>query len=107
MISNLLSIFSLIWTFSVHAFVGNYTHRKVVDSYAVILSTHNFGSHIARRATGVFGVLGVPNSSNTQISDPQVAVLVKDKIFWLNVSVKNAVLVQVLEAQKHAGNEKL
>ena len=98
-VSNFLAVFSLIGTFAKHAFVGNNTHRKVVHSNAVILSTHNFGSHVARSATGVLGVLRVPNSGNTQVSNSQVAVLVENQVFRLNVSMEDAVLVQVFETQ--------
>jgi len=106
-VSDFLTVFTLVGTFAKHAFVGNYSHREVVHCHAVILSTHNFGCHIAGRTTRVFCVLGVPNSSNAQISDPQIAVLVKNQVFRLDISVKDAVFVQVLEAQKHAGDKKL
>jgi len=106
-VSDFLTVFALIGTFTKHTFVGNHSHRKVVHSNAVILSTHNFGGHIAGCTTGVFCVLRVPNSSNPQISDPQIAVLVKNQIFRFNISVKDTVFVQVLKAQEHAGDKKL
>jgi len=92
-VSNFLAVFALVGTLAKHAFVGNHTHRKVVHSYAVILSTHNFGGHVARRATCVFGVLWVPNPGDTQVGDPQVAVLVKDQVFRLNIPMEDTVLV--------------
>jgi len=106
-VSDFLTVLTLIGTFAKHAFVGNNSHRKVVHCHAVILATHDFGRHVAGRTTGVFCILGVPNSSDAEISDPEIAMLVKNQVFRLDVSVKDAVFVQVLKAQEHAGDKKL
>ena len=49
MIANLLSILAIVRPLAKHALVGDHTHCKVVDSDSVVLATHDFRSHIARR----------------------------------------------------------
>ena len=106
-VANLLPVFALVGPLTVHALVCDDAHREVVDRDAVILTTHHFGGHVAGRATGVFGVLGVPHASDTQISDTHVTIFVENQILRLNVSVENAVLVEVLQTKNYASHEEL
>lgn len=79
-----------------HALVGNNADCEVVDTHSVILATHDFRSHIARSARGFLGVVRAPDPGDAEVSEAQVATLVKDEVFRLDVSVKDAFLVDVL-----------
>ena len=98
LVSNLFTVFSMIRSLAKHAFVGNYAHCKVVDSNTMILSAHHFWCHVARRAWRVFRVFWVPETSNTQICDAEIAVFIKDQILGLYVSMQNRIFVEVLQA---------
>ena len=104
-VSDLLPVLSVVRTFAEHALIGNDAHGEVVDRDAVVLTAHDLGSHVTWSSRCVFRVLGVPESCNTEISDAQVAILVEDQIFRLNISVENCVLVEVLKAKEHAGDK--
>ena len=86
-ISDLLTVFSVVGPLSKHALVGDDTHGKVVHSYTVILTAHDFRSHVAWGARRVLGVLWVPATGNSEIGDSQIAILVKDEVLRLDISV--------------------
>lgn len=90
---------------SEHAFVAYDAHGEVVDSHAMRLLAHDLGCHVAWSSRGVLGVVRVPNSCNSQISDFQIAICVEHQVLRLYISVQNALLVQVFEAHEHAGDE--
>jgi len=77
MVPDFLSVFPLEWSFSEHALVGDDPHREVVNRNSVVLSTHDFRCHVAWSATCVLGVLWVQNSGDPEVSNAQVALLVK------------------------------
>ena len=106
-VSDLLPVLALVWSLAKHALVGDDSHCKVVHCNAVVLSAHDLGCHVAWSSRGILGVLGLPESGDTKISHPEVAIFVKDKVLWLDVSVEDGVLVQVLQTEQHAGNEEL
>ena len=58
LIPNILSCTSLVRSLTHHALISNDSHGEVVRSKAVVLSAHNFRSHITRRATGLTSVIG-------------------------------------------------
>ena len=69
-VADLLPILPVVWSLTKHAFIGDHTHCEVVDSNAVVLTAHDFRRHVARRSRSVLRVLGVPQTSNTQIGHP-------------------------------------
>ena len=71
----------------------------------MILSAHYLWSHVTRRSTGVLLVLRIPDSSNTKICDSEVAILIKNEVLWLNVSVNDALIMNILEALDDASGE--
>jgi len=87
MVADLLSILSLIRSLAKHALVRDDTHSKVVYSHAVILTAHNFWSHVSRSSRGIFSIFWVPDTCNSKVSYSEVAVFIKDQVFRLNVSV--------------------
>ena len=50
LVSDLLTVFSVVGTLAKHAFVGDYAHGEVVDGDAMILPAHHFRCHVAGRA---------------------------------------------------------
>ena len=50
LVSDLLSSLSLIRTLPKHKLVAYNAQCKVINSYSMILSTHDFRSHVSRRA---------------------------------------------------------
>ena len=107
MVTDLLPVLAMVRSLAEHTLISDDSHREVVDGYTVILSAHNFRSHIARRARCVLRVLRVPQTCNTQIRDPQVAILVKYQVLRLDITMQDGILVKIFEAEKHAGNEEL
>ena len=105
MVTDLFAISAVVGTLPEHALVGNDSHGEVVDRDSVILTTHHFRCHVTRSTRGILRVLRVPKSGNSQISNAEIALLVEDQVLRLDVSMKNGVLVEVLEAEEHAGNE--
>ena len=105
MVTNLLPVLAMVRSLAKHTLIGDDSHREVVDGHAVILAAHDFGSHISGRARGVLGVLRIPQTCNTQICDPQIAILVKDKVLRLNITMQDGILVKIFEAQKHASDK--
>lgn len=95
MFSNLFAASASIGSAAEHAFVTDDANCEVVDCNAVWLLAHHLWSHVTRRSRCVLGVVRIPNSSNTQIRDLQIALLVENQVLWLNVSMQDALLVQV------------
>lgn len=63
----------------------------------MVLATHDLGRHVAWGAGGFLGVVGAPDPGDAEVSEAQVASLVEDEVFRLNVSVQDAFLVDVLQ----------
>ena len=101
MVADLFSVLAVVRSLTEHALVSDDTHGEVVYCHTVILPTHHLRCHIARRSRSIFRVLWVPYSSDTQVSNTQVTLFVEHEILWLDISVQNAVLVQVLQTEQH------
>ena len=107
MVTNLLPVLAMVWPLAEHTLIGNDSHREVVDCYTVVLAAHDLRSHITRRARSVLRVLRIPQTCNTQISDPQVAILVEDQVLWLDITMQDGILVKIFEAEEHACDKEL
>ena len=97
-VSNFLSRLSYIWSSSKHAFIGHYSYCKIIDRSCMILSAHYFRSHVSRCSRGVLSILWSPNSSNSEISDPHITIIVNDQVFWFDISMNNLFFMAVLES---------
>ena len=91
-----------------HAFVCHDSNCEIVSRNAMILSAHNFGSHISWRSARILRVLRSPDSGDAEVGDSQVAYLrsvrgstigVEDEIFGLDVAVDNSVRVDILQSK--------
>lgn len=99
MVPNFFSRFSDIWTAPKHAFVSHDSNGKIVYSSSVILSAHDFRGHVSWCARSVLGILRPPNSSNTEIGDPDVPIIINDQVLGLNIPVYYLLLVAILESR--------
>ena len=70
------------------------------------LLAHYLRSHVPWGSRGILGVIWVPYSSNTQVSDLQITIFVENQVFRFYVSMKNTFLMQIFERQQHTSNEK-
>ena len=105
MVSYFFSVLPMVWSLTEHTLICDDTHCEIIDSNAMVLTTHDFRCHIAWRSRCVFRVLWVPQSCNTQISDSKVTIFVEDQIFRLDISMQYCILVKVFETEKHARNK--
>jgi hypothetical protein len=105
LVTYLLAIAPIIWSFAYHQFIGNDSDRVVVDWKGVVLSAHHFRGHVPWSAARICVVVGLNNSSDTEISDSEVSFVVKHQIFWFDIAVYDIVEVEKLQSDQHAGNE--
>ena len=73
MFSNFIAGATVVWPASKHTLVRDYSNSKEVGLVAMILVEENFGAHIARCATCVGAIIGAEETSNTKISNLEVA----------------------------------
>lgn len=104
-LSDLLSTSSSVWAPAKHAFISDDTHSKVVDCHSVRLLAHYFGSHVSWSTGCILRVIWIPDPSNSQVCNFEETILVKDKIFRFDISMKDTFLMKVLKRQQHASYE--
>ena len=105
LISNVFSRAALVGPLTHHALVGDDTDSKIVCSQPVVLSTHDLGGHVSWRATCLTCVIGGQNPSNTEIGQAQIALIVKYKILWLDISMNNKLGMNSIKCVNKACNE--
>ena len=106
MFSDFFPVSSSVRSPAKHALVANNAHGKIVYSYSMWLLAHYFRSHITWSSWGILWVIRVPYTSDTQVSDFQITIFVKNKVFRFDVSMKNTFLMQIFERQQHTSYEK-
>jgi hypothetical protein len=72
----------------------------------VILSFHNFRGHVSRGPAIINAIIGSPLSRNTEISYPEIALQVKYKVLWLDVSVKYTSVMNLFQTFYNASDKK-
>lgn len=92
-ISNCFSIFTTIRSLAHHTFVPNDSHSKVINSMAVILFEHYFGSHVSWCTTILLTVFRLPILGDAEISKTQVATGIKDKVLRFDISMNNTLIM--------------
>ena len=98
---------SKIWSLTHYTFVCNDSNCKIVSCYTMVLFEHYFWRHVTRSSTIFCVVFRMPFSCNTKISQPQISVSIKDKIFWLYISMNNACIMNCFQCLNKACNKKL
>ena len=107
MVSDFFSGLAYVGTSSVHAFVSHDTHSKIVDIETVIDSTHYLWSHVTRCARCILRIFRTPQSGDSKVSYPEVAIMINDQVLWLDVSVDDILLVACFQSRDEAGTEEL
>ena len=64
----------------------------------MILSAHNFRSHIPRCSTRIAIIIRLNCPSNAHIRNSQVSSLIKDDIFRLDIPMDNIIKMQKLQS---------
>lgn len=77
----------------------------VVRLEAVILLEYHFRGHVARSARGFVRVLPLVRLCDSEIGYLDVPLATEHKVFWLDVSMNNIVLVDVLQRYHHARDD--
>ena len=95
MISYFFSRFSLIRTFTVHAFICHNSNGKIIYRCCMILSTHYFWRHISWSSRCILGIFGSPYSCNTKISDSNITFHINNQIFRFDISMNNLFFMTV------------
>ena len=90
---------------SKNSFKNDDSKCEIVDSHSVILPAHDFRSHIARSSTCIFFIIGVPNSCDSKVCNSQISLTIKYNVFRFDVSMNNAVVVQVFKALNNTGSK--
>lgn len=70
----------------------------------MILPGKNFRSHVPRCTTSLMAIFSLPVPSNTKVCDPAVALMVKNNVFWLDITMDDAIFVKVAETFHDASN---
>jgi len=83
--------------------VGDHANRKIVGSNAMILLKHYLWGHVARSSAVLGLVLRRPLVSDTKVGESEVAIRVKYKIFWFDISVDDTFLMDGLQSLHEAG----
>ncbi len=115
-VSDLLARLAHVGPPTEHALEGDHADREVVHSHPVVLTAHNFGCHVARRPRGVLGVVGSPLAGDPKVRNADVpcggvkeililTIFFEDEVLWLNIAVDDILVVDVLEARNHTGDE--
>lgn len=106
MVSDFLSWFTEIGSATKHAFISDDAHCKVINWASMILTSHYFRRHVTRRAWSVLCIILTPNSGNTKVCDAQVTITLYDEVLWLDISVYNILVVDVLETSYETCDKK-
>ena len=105
MIPDFFTRFSDVWSSTVHALISHNSNGKIVDRSSMVLTAHNFRSHVTWCTGSVLGILRSPDSCYTEISYSHVAIIVDNEVLWLNISMNNLFFVAVFQTSDKTGNE--
>ncbi len=105
LISDLLSVSSVIRPPSQHALVADDSQRVVIHLIRVLHATHHLGSHVARRSGGFFPIVRISLPRDAEICEFQVAAFIEDQIFGFQISVNVVLLMDVVQRKNDAGSK--
>lgn len=77
LVPNILPASAQIGSPAHHTFISNDSYCIVIDSYTMVLLTHDFWSHVPRGTRGVHIVLWFPDPGDPEVSDTYVATVVE------------------------------
>lgn len=73
----------------------------------MVLSVDDFRSHVARRPTRILVVIDLHVSGYPKIRYPEVPLIIKDQVFWLDIPMYDPIRVQILQGHNNATGEEL
>jgi len=74
-VSNFLTRLSHVRPSAKHALVGHDSHCEIVDCLVVILSAHDFWSHVAWSSRSILCIFLSPYSCNSEICDSEITYI--------------------------------
>jgi hypothetical protein len=72
----------------------------------MILSEEDFRSHVARRATGLVGVLHLPIPCHSHVGDSAITFGVEDDVLGFDIPMDDVIFMEIAEALHDAANHK-
>lgn len=103
MISNFFSWFSLIRSFSIHAFICHNSYSEIINCGGMVLSTHYFRCHISWSSGCILCIFWSPYSCYTKIRYSDVTLHINYQIFRFNISMNNLLLMTVFKTSYETG----
>lgn len=103
---NFPSIATYIWSPAHHAFISDDSHCKVICCKSMVLPAHDFWRHVAGSARSLARVVRCHDSCDTKVSEPQVALIIKNHILRLDVSMNNICCVNCFQGVHKTRNKK-
>ena len=85
-----------------HALVSDHAHSEIVSSQAMVLPAHHFWGHVAWRPTGFTRVIRRQNPCDAEVSEAEVALVIKDEILRFDVPVNNQLRMHRLQCVNQA-----
>lgn len=79
-------------------FVENYAEPIKVDQLVVRVPQKHLWRHVAWSAAGVVRVVGALDPRDAEVCQVQVPVFIEHQILWLDVSMNDALRVDVIES---------
>lgn len=107
LIPDVFASFADVWSSAQHEFVSYYAQGKVVYCYIVVLTAHNLWCHVPWSARSVVRVVRCPNPGNSQVSNPDIAIVIKKEVLRFDVSVNNPAAMHVFKPHDDTSNEEL
>ena len=71
----------------------------------MILTTHDFGCHVAGRSTRLGEVFGSEDASDAEVCQPQVPLVIKYEVFRLDIPMYNQLLMDGFEGMDQTSYE--
>jgi len=87
--------------------IGNHSQRIEISAEGMVLPQQHLRSHVARGATGLITIFGLPVSSNAEIGDPGVSMFIEYDIFRFDIAVDDVPLVEMVESLGQAPHQEL
>lgn len=92
--------------YSQHDLIGYDSECEKISFVCMIHPTNYLRCHVARCTTGLISIIFSDFSGNSKICDVHVAVLLKNYVFGLEISMDDPMRMDVLKCQNNTSNYK-
>ena len=110
LVSDLILSLPFVGPFTSHAFISNHPESKKVSIERMVSHQHYFWCHVPRSSRlDVMVVLtrAINLFSYPEIGQVQITFIVKNQIFWFEITVNYVLLMTSIESHGDAGNKEL